>query len=68
MAKAKPVTDQERETVRKLHVEGLGRNAIAIAKQLKRSGQTISEIAGELGISFAARAGQDAAATEVRCT
>ncbi len=64
MAKANPVTDQERETVRQLHAEGLGRNAIA--KQLKRSGRTISEIAGELGISFAARAGQVAAATEVR--
>ncbi|MET9973923.1 helix-turn-helix domain-containing protein [Streptomyces microflavus] len=64
MAKANPVTDQERETVRQLHADGLGRNAIA--KQLKRSGRTISEIAGELGISFAARAGQVAAATEVR--
>ncbi|MFI2117057.1 hypothetical protein ACH489_21540 [Streptomyces rubiginosohelvolus] len=66
MAKANPVTDQNRETVRQLHAEGLGRNAIAIAKQLKCSGRTISEIAGELGISFAARAGQVAAATEVR--
>ncbi|SCD46260.1 MULTISPECIES: helix-turn-helix domain-containing protein [unclassified Streptomyces] len=64
MAKARPVTDEERETVRQLHAEGLGRNAIA--KQLSRSGRTITEIAGELGISFAARAGQVAAATEVR--
>ncbi|MFE5996757.1 helix-turn-helix domain-containing protein [Streptomyces sp. NPDC056454] len=64
MAKPRPVTDEERETVRQLHAEGLGRNAIA--KQLKRSGRTVSEIAGELGISFAARAGQVAAATEVR--
>ncbi|MFB7294661.1 helix-turn-helix domain-containing protein [Streptomyces rubiginosohelvolus] len=64
MAKANPVADQNRETVRQLHAEGLGRNAIA--KQLKCSGRTISEIAGELGISFAARAGQVAAATEVR--
>ncbi|MYR93088.1 helix-turn-helix domain-containing protein [Streptomyces sp. SID4937] len=47
-----------------MHAEGLGRNAIA--KQLSRSGRTITEIAGELGISFAARAGQVAAATEVR--
>lgn len=54
MAKANPVTDQNRETVRQLHAEGLGRNAIA--KQLKCSGRTISEIAGELGISFAERA------------
>ncbi|MFB7399774.1 helix-turn-helix domain-containing protein [Streptomyces rubiginosohelvolus] len=63
MAKANPVTDQERETVRQLHAEGLGRNAIA--KQLKRSGRTISEIAGELGLSFA-RAAEVRAATEVR--
>lgn len=64
MAKANPVTDKERERVRELHAEGKGRNAIA--KILKRSGRTISEIATDLGISFAARAGQVAMATEVR--
>ncbi|NEC45750.1 helix-turn-helix domain-containing protein [Streptomyces sp. SID8016] len=64
MAKANPVTDQERERIRELHAKGKGRNAIA--KELGRSGRTISEEAGKLGISFAARAGQVAAATEVR--
>ncbi|MFF3092282.1 helix-turn-helix domain-containing protein [Streptomyces cyaneofuscatus] len=64
MAKANPVTDQERARIRELHAEGKGRNAIA--KELGRSGRTISEEAGKLGISFAARAGQVAAATEVR--
>ena len=64
MAKARPVTDREREEIRRLHGEGKGRNAIA--KLLKRSGRTISEEAAKLGISFAARAGQVAAATEVR--
>ncbi|MFG3174925.1 helix-turn-helix domain-containing protein [[Kitasatospora] papulosa] len=64
MAKANPVTDQERARIRELHGEGKGRNAIA--KELGRSGRTISEEAGKLGISFAARAGQVAAATEVR--
>ncbi|MER5677363.1 helix-turn-helix domain-containing protein [Streptomyces sp. NPDC002238] len=64
MAKVNPVTDQERTRIRELHSEGKGRNAIA--KELGRSGRTISEEATKLGISFAARAGQVAAATEVR--
>ncbi|MFE7128948.1 helix-turn-helix domain-containing protein [Streptomyces sp. NPDC057617] len=64
MAKGNPVTEAERKRVRELHAEGMGRNQIA--KELKRSGRTISDIATDLGISFAARAGQVAAATEVR--
>ena len=63
MAQARPVTPEEREEVRRLHGDGWGRNRIA--KELKRSGRTISEIAGELGISFA-RAGEVRAATEIR--
>ncbi|MFF1416558.1 helix-turn-helix domain-containing protein [Streptomyces sp. NPDC058280] len=63
MAKGNPVTDAERERVRQLHAEGKGRNQIA--KELGRSGRTISEIASDLGISFA-RAGEVRAATEVR--
>ncbi|WP_046495061.1 helix-turn-helix domain-containing protein [Streptomyces odonnellii] len=64
MAKGTPVTDAERQRVRELHAQGKGRNQIA--KLLGRSGRTISDIALECGISFAARAGQVAAATEVR--
>ncbi|MFF2522442.1 helix-turn-helix domain-containing protein [Streptomyces liangshanensis] len=63
MAKARPVTDEEREEVRRLHGEGKGRNQIA--KILKRSGKTISDIAVDLGLSFA-RAAEVRAATEVR--
>lgn len=63
MGKVVPVTDEEREEVRRLHAEGKGRNQIARA--LKRSGKTISDIAVALDLSFA-RAGEVAAATEVR--
>ncbi|WP_030847393.1 helix-turn-helix domain-containing protein [Streptomyces griseus] len=63
MAKANPVTDEERARIRELHAEGKGRNAIA--KELGRSGRTISEEAGKLGLSFA-RAAEVRAATEVR--
>jgi hypothetical protein len=63
MGKFVPVTDEEREEVRRLHGEGKGRNAIA--KILKRSGKTISDIAADLGLTFA-RAAEVRAATEVR--
>ncbi|MEU0199144.1 MULTISPECIES: helix-turn-helix domain-containing protein [unclassified Streptomyces] len=63
MAKARPVTDKDRQRVRELHAEGKGRNAIA--RELKRSGRTISAIADELGISFD-RAAEVRVATEVR--
>lgn len=59
----RPVTDEEREQVRKLHGEGLGRNAIA--RRLHRGTRTISTIADALGLSFD-RAAQTAVATEVR--
>lgn len=50
MTSPRPVTQADYEQVRQLHAEGLGRNAIA--KQLGRSGKTISRIADELGLSF----------------
>lgn len=63
MAKPSPVGDQDRERVRELHAQGLSRNAIA--RQLGRSGRTVSRIAVELGLSFD-RAPMVAAATEAR--
>ena len=46
----RPITDEDRRRVRELHAAGKGRNAIARA--LGRSGQTISKLADELGLSF----------------
>lgn len=50
MAKARPITDEDRRRVRDLHAAGLSRNAIA--EKLERSGASISKIAEELGLSF----------------
>lgn len=46
----RPVTDEDREQVRALHAQGLGRNAIA--RQLGRSSRTVSVLAEELGLTF----------------
>lgn len=61
--KPRPVTEDDYARVRHLHAQGLGRNDIARA--MDRSGQVISRLAAEQGLSFA-RAGEVAAATEVR--
>lgn len=45
-----PVTEEDRERLRQLHAQGLGRNAIA--RELKRSPRTISVLAEQLGLSF----------------
>src|ERR1700754_2319171 len=45
-----PVTDEDRQRVAQLHAEGESRNAIA--KELRRSGRTISRIAADLGLEF----------------
>lgn len=63
MGKARPVTEADRDQVRRLHAEGKGRNEIAA--DLGRSGRTISTIARDLGLSFA-RAAEVRAATEIR--
>lgn len=47
---AKPITDEERGRVRDLHTAGRNRNQIA--RELGRSGSTISKIAADLGLSF----------------
>ncbi|MGW7198469.1 helix-turn-helix domain-containing protein [Streptomyces chryseus] len=63
MGKARPVTDEDRAEVVRLHGQGKGRNEIA--KLLRRSGKTISDIAAAAGLSFE-RAAEVRAATEVR--
>jgi hypothetical protein len=45
-----PVTEADREEIRRLHGEGLGRNEIA--RQLGRSGRTISVHAADMGLVF----------------
>ncbi|MFI6443812.1 helix-turn-helix domain-containing protein [Kitasatospora sp. NPDC050543] len=59
----RPVTQDDYDQVRALHAQGLGRNDIARA--LDRSGQVISRLAREQGLSFA-RAAEVATATETR--
>lgn len=63
MTAARPVTDADKERVKELHAQGMSRNDIA--RQLGRSGRTISRIAVELGLTFE-RAGATAAATAAK--
>lgn len=60
---AEPITDRDREQVRRLHAEGKSRNAIARA--IGRSAATVSKIAGQEGLTFSGGA-RVAAATEAR--
>ncbi|WP_405018162.1 helix-turn-helix domain-containing protein [Kitasatospora sp. NBC_00070] len=45
-----PITDTDREQVRRLHADGLSRNAIA--SKIERSSSTVSKIAKDLGLAF----------------
>lgn len=58
-----PFTDREREQVRQLHAEGLGRNQIV--RETGIHAKRVSAIAAEMGLSFQ-RAGTVAVATEAR--
>lgn len=58
-----PVTDEERQRVRELHAQGLGRNAIA--KEMGRAQRTISLIAAELGLTFDTSMTEDATRARV---
>ncbi|MFF9507305.1 helix-turn-helix domain-containing protein [Streptomyces sp. NPDC014724] len=60
-----PITDQDRDQVRRLHAEGKSRNAIA--RTIGRSGSTVSKIAAEFEppLSFA-RGPEVVAATDAR--
>lgn len=62
-AHPRPITDEDRDAIRRLHAQGLGRNAIA--KELRRSGRTISNLAADMGLSFE-RGPEVAAATAAR--
>ncbi|MEU9865498.1 helix-turn-helix domain-containing protein [Streptomyces sp. NPDC047971] len=57
-----PVTDEDRQRVRELHAQGLGRNEIA--RQIGRGQRTVSVLADEMGLSFDRTA--TAVATEAR--
>lgn len=50
MARRNLITDDDRKRVRALHAAGLGRNDIA--RQMGRTGSTVTKIADELGITF----------------
>ena len=60
----RPVTDEDRQAVRRLAGQGLGRNAIA--RELKRSPRTISVIAAELDPPVLFDRTMTAVATEAR--
>jgi hypothetical protein len=59
---ARPITEEDRRRVKALHAAGRNRNQIA--KEIGRSGSTVSKIAEQLGLSFNRDAVQ--AATEAR--
>lgn len=58
-----PITTDDRNDVRRLHAEGKSRNQIA--RQIGRSGSTVTKIARDLGLSFE-RGPEVVAATEAR--
>ncbi|MEU5427854.1 helix-turn-helix domain-containing protein [Streptomyces olivoreticuli] len=60
---ATPITNTDREQVRRLHAEGRPRNEIA--RTISRSASTVSKIACGLGLEFSGGA-RVAAATEAR--
>ncbi len=60
--KPRPITDDDRRQVAELHSQSLTRNAIA--REMGRSGRTVSRIAADLGLTF--ERAQVRAATEAR--
>ncbi|MGW7197233.1 helix-turn-helix domain-containing protein [Streptomyces chryseus] len=60
---SRPITETDRRAVRRHHAAGMTRNAIA--KKIKRSPSTVSNIARELGLTFE-RGPEVIAATEAR--
>lgn len=63
MGKSRPITDEERQQIRELHADGLGRNDIA--RQLGRSAGIVSKVTAELGLSFDRAATKAATAAAV---
>lgn len=61
----KPITDADRDQVRRLHAEGKSRNGIA--RTIGRSGSTVSKIAGEFDPPLSFERGPEVvAATDAR--
>ncbi|MEU5974385.1 helix-turn-helix domain-containing protein [Streptomyces sp. NPDC047315] len=60
----RPVTDNDRRSIRELHAQGLGRNEIS--REIGRSSRTVSVLAEEMGLTFDRTA--TAVATEARKT
>ena len=46
----RPVTDEDRDAIRALHAQGLGRNEIS--RQIGRAQRTVSVLAAEMGLEF----------------
>ncbi|GAA1026854.1 hypothetical protein GCM10009557_06040 [Virgisporangium ochraceum] len=63
MPRPKPIGDEDRAQVARLHGEGLSRNEIA--RRIGRSGRTVSRLAKELGLTFE-RGEQVQAATQAK--
>lgn len=59
----RPITDTDRTKVRRLHAQGMTRNAIA--REIGRSPSTVSKLAAEAGLTFE-RGPEIVAATEAR--
>lgn len=62
-ARARPVTQADKDRVKELHAQDVSRNDIA--KAIGRSGRTVSRIAAELKLDFAHR-GRTSAATAAK--
>lgn len=60
---ARPITDNDRAAVRRLHAQGKSRNDIA--REIKRSPSTVSKLAAEADLTFE-RGAEVVAATEAR--
>ncbi|MFE0132403.1 helix-turn-helix domain-containing protein [Streptomyces sp. NPDC059037] len=58
-----PVTDKDREAVRRLHAQGLGRNAIA--REIGRATRTVSVLAAEMHLTFDTTLTEDATRSRI---
>ncbi|MEU6342206.1 helix-turn-helix domain-containing protein [Streptomyces sp. NPDC046977] len=61
--KVDPLPEEERDEIRALHAQGLGRNEIA--RRLGRSGRTITVVAQDMGLTFDRTATEEATRARV---